>query len=232
MSMAPRNTNSRMVSPGSTTMFSNSDVIDFRAGVMLDNSAIEGAPNLPSALATAHIDASNHIDQAAILAAVQVAMSNRAAPCQIQSEKNDTSHEGVLEAVRICMENIEAAKSKVSHNTADTRDANPMTTPPSREHVRDIVKSVMQQHANHADNAASKVSATGSASDSYKDMLLRRARREGLANDNHTFANRPPTTRIASESVENAVRAALGKYMSTDQGTRVSRNEKMSSVLY
>jgi hypothetical protein len=236
MSMAPRHSNSVMGGPVSTTMFSNSDVLEFRAGVVLDNSTpVEAVPNLSSALSAAHHNESNHFDKAAIVEAVQAVLSSRNTSRQTQPVVCDTTRDEFLETVRVAMANVESAKSKVSLGTTYTAPAASHTL--SREHVREIVKSVVGETMGRMNTSAPNVSEPEShKAESYKDIVMkevaaRRARRDALTDHNSVSSNRPHTTRIDAESIEKAVRAAIEKHANPGRGTQVSRSEKMHSIL-
>ena len=241
MSMVPRHSNSVMGGPVSTTMFSNSDVLEFRAGVVLDNSTpVEAVPNLSSALSAAHHNESNHFDKAAIVEAVQAVLSSRNTSRQTQPVVCDTTRDEFLETVRVAMANVESAKSKVSLGTTYTAPAASPTLSHerlSREHVRDIVKSIVGETMGRMNTSAPNVSEPEShKAESYKDIVMkevaaRRARRDALTDHNSVSSNRPHTTRIDAESIEKAVRAAIEKHANPGRGTQVSRSEKMHSIL-
>jgi hypothetical protein len=247
MSMAPyRTTSSLRGSVSPTTMFSNSDVIDFRPGVVLDTSAV---PNLSSSPDTAHLDASNISDQTAILTDGQDVMANRVGPCQTQAAGYDQNE--LMKAVRAVMAEITPVKSEMSPSTTyqarpatttykarpatTTYTARPATTTYNaspetditREKISAIVKSVLDGQLNSSMKpAASQERATSRDSNSYKDMLLRR----GLRAPRDIPDTR--SSRVSATTVENVVRTAIAKHMPNAQGFQQSRNEKMSSVLY
>jgi hypothetical protein len=232
------------VSP--TTMFSNSDVIDFRPGVVLDTSAV---PNLSSSPDTAQLDSSNISDQTAILTDGQDVMANRVGPRQTQAAGYDQNE--LMKAVRAVMAEITPVKSEMSPSTTyqarpatttykarpatTTYTARPATTTYNaspetditREKISAIVKSVLDGQLNSSMKpAASQERATSRDSNSYKDMLLRR----GLRAPRDIPDTR--SSRVSATTVENVVRTAIAKHMPNAQGFQQSRNEKMSSVLY